>query len=181
MKKRKLLAYFLVALMIVTSLNGTIHAQNQRASEKVELQNPRTDAEGNTIWDCVYFGNYWQNYANEKEPIKWRVLSVNGNDALLISDRIIEKGAFNETNTDCTWGNSTIRSWLNGYSSENNVDAKDYQDNNFLDEAFSEEEQEAILLSTVVNESNEEYGVIGEADTEDKVYLLSLEENARTE
>ena len=28
------------------------------------LANPRKDASGNTIWDCVWFGNYWQNDTN---------------------------------------------------------------------------------------------------------------------
>lgn len=43
------------------------------------LSNPRNENETVT-WDCVYFGNYWQNNINEngtadkndeKEPIKW--------------------------------------------------------------------------------------------------------------
>lgn len=43
------------------------------------VSNP-TISNGVTTWDCVYFGNYWQNDTNgdgtadqqdDKEPIKW--------------------------------------------------------------------------------------------------------------
>ena len=50
-----------------------------------ELKNPIIDKTGFTTWDCIYFGNYWQedtngdgkaNQSDAKTPIKWRVLSV---------------------------------------------------------------------------------------------------------
>ena len=68
-----------------------------------ELKNPTTDENGVTIWDCVYFGNYPQSDTNKdntvdekdnKEPIRWRVLSVEGNDAFLMADRNLDLQKF---------------------------------------------------------------------------------------
>ncbi len=69
-----------------------------------------------------------------------------------------------------------MRSWLNGYGAESNRDGKDYSGNNFLNNAFSVEEQSAIKTTNVVNHDNPEYGTEGGNDTTDKVYLLSLDE-----
>lgn len=69
------------------------------------LSNPRVKQDGTVTWDCVYFGNYWQNDTNsdgvadqndDKEPIKWRVLSINGNDAFLLSDKALDEKPYNE-------------------------------------------------------------------------------------
>lgn len=55
------------------------------------VKNPRIDSKGVTAWDCIYFGHYWKNDTNgdgiadqrdEKEPVKWRVLSVNNDEAM---------------------------------------------------------------------------------------------------
>lgn len=56
-------------------------------------------------WDTITFGNYWQEDTNddgetntddEKKPIRWRVLSVEGNDAFLMADQAIESRPFDE-------------------------------------------------------------------------------------
>ena len=75
------------------------------------VSNP-TISNGVTTWDCVYFGNYWQNDTNgdgtadqqdDKEPIKWRVLSVDGSDAFLMADQCLDTQPYNEENEDVTW------------------------------------------------------------------------------
>ncbi|MGI6012857.1 MAG: DUF6273 domain-containing protein [Oscillospiraceae bacterium] len=60
-----------------------------------------------------------------------------------------------------TWGTGTIRSWLN---------------NTFLNQAFTSEEQEKILPTTVVNAENAEYQIIGSNDTIDQIFLLNMDE-----
>lgn len=130
------------------------------------LSNPRNDS-GTVTWDCVYFGSYWKNDTNgdgtadkndEKEPIKWRVLSADGDDAFLLADTNLDVQRYNDTPAAVTWETCTMRSWLNGYGAESNLCGIDYSDNNFLDNAFTESEQAAIK------------------DTTDKVYLLSISE-----
>ena len=158
-------------------------------SGKKELKNP-TMENGITTWDCIWFGNYWQEDTNgdgkadkkdDKTPIKWRVLSVEGDDVFLLADKNLDCQRYNDTNTDVTWETCTMRSWLNGYGTEMNKDGKDYRDNNFLNNAFSADEQSAIKTTNVVNNDNPDYGTEGGNDTSDKVYLLSIDEVKKTE
>ena len=148
------------------------------------LQNPRTD-NGVTTWDCIYFGNYWQEDNNgdgnadkndDKTPIKWRVLSVDGDDAFLLADKNLDCQTYNSQNWQINWGNCTMRSWLNGYRAEENKVGMDYSGNGFLDNAFTESECQAIKDTDVVNSDNPTYGTAGGDNTSDKVYLLSLDE-----
>lgn len=143
-------------------------------------------------WDCITFGSYYQSAytpkqapaspveGNEytdsdetvmiyqggayykKEPIKWRVLSVDGDDAFLVADQNLDTQPYHADNCDSmTWENSSIRKWLNG---------------EFFSSAFTDEEQRAILQTTVSTEKNPQYATEGGADTSDKVYLLSADE-----
>ena len=65
----------------------------------------------------------------EKEPIEWRVLSVNGEEALLLADKGMDCKHYNEKSEDVTWETCTLRTWLN---------------NEFYNEVFNETEQKAI-------------------------------------
>lgn len=138
------------------------------------LHNPvvKTDV---LAWDTITFGNYWQEDTNddgetntndEKKPIRWRVLSVEGDDAFLMADQAIESRPFNEEGSAVTWEKCSLRKWLN---------------EDFIKEAFTEEEQAAIMETTVVNKDNEEYNTEAGADTQDKIYLLSIDEAADTQ
>lgn len=138
------------------------------------LHNPvvKTDV---LAWDTIAFGNYWQEDTNddgetntndEKKPIRWRVLSVEGDDAFLMADQAIESRPFDEEGSAVTWEKCSLRKWLN---------------EDFIKEAFTEEEQAAIMETTVVNKDNEEYNTEAGADTQDKIYLLSIDEAADTQ
>lgn len=146
--------------------------------ESGTLRNPIIGSNGEVIWDCVYFGNYPQSDSTgkTKEPIKWRVLSVNGNDAFLVSDQYLDAKPYNTTCTSTTWETCTIRSWLNGYDSSNNTNGVDYSADNFIECAFSETEQNAILTTTLENADNPTYGTEGGNNTNDKVFLLSYDD-----
>ncbi len=152
--------------------------------EKIKLKNP-TIENGVTTWDCIYFGNYWQEDTNkdgkadkndEKTPIKWRVLSVDGDDVFLMADKSLDCQKYNETDSDVTWETCTMRSWLNGYGAKANLQGKDYSGDGFLNNAFTETEQKAIKSAYVVNNDNPECGTYGGNNTSDRVYLLSIEE-----
>ena len=149
------------------------------------LNNPTTNSSGVTTWDCIYFGNYWQGDTigdsrtdknDAKRPVKWRVLSVNGDDVFLLADRNLECLEYNGTDTGVTWETCTVRSWLNGYGEEQNKEEKDYRQNSFINHAFTPEERSAIRTTNVVNKDNPEYGTEGGNDTADQVYLLSINE-----
>lgn len=170
--------------MALTKLGDSDNIDDKEPIQK-GLSNPRIDADGVTTWDCVWFGNYWQEDKNEdgetdqndaKTPIKWRVLSVDGDDVFLLADKNLDCQRYNNTYTDVTWETCTIRSWLNGYGASSNICEEDYTSDNFLDNAFSLREQAAIKNTVVVNADNPEYGTEGGNDTVDKVYLLSIDE-----
>ena len=152
--------------------DGTVNAAGRT------LKAPSKNSDGVVTWDCVYFGNYPQSDATgkKKEPIKWRVLSVDGNDAFLMADQNLDIKNYNNTNVDVTWENCTLRSWLNGYGKGSNVCRTDYSSDNFLDSAFTASEQSAIKTVTVVNTDNAYYGTEGGKNTQDKIFLLSHDE-----
>lgn len=173
-RKTKRLLAGLLALVMVLSLCEITLEQSTPAKAAVSLQNPTTNENGVTTWDCICFGKYWQNYTNgdgkadqndQKEPIKWRVLSVNGNDAFLLADKNLDAKPYNKERTSVTWATCTLRTWLNG---------------TFLNTAFTSAEQAAIRNTIVVNEDNPYYGTEGGANTTDKVYLLSIAEACNT-
>ncbi len=178
----------LALLLILALLAGILPMGNNAPVSEAAgygVGAPRTDSAGTVTWDCVWFGNYWQEDTNEdgtadkddaKQPIKWRVLSVDGDDAFLVADQNLDVQKYNDTYTDVTWETCTMRSWLNGYGTASNQEGKDYTDNNFMDNAFTPGEQAAIKTTTVVNEDSPDYGTKGGNDTQDKVYLLSIGE-----
>lgn len=157
-----------------------------RISESYGLSAPSTGSDGTETWDCVWFGRYWQGDTNgdgkadkndEKQPIKWRVLSVDGDDAFLLADQNLDMGKYNEAyKKEMAWEFCTMRSWLNGLGPSSNLEGKDYQDNSFLEDAFTGWEQPAIRTTKVVNEGNPETEAEGGSDTNDKIYLLSIAE-----
>ncbi len=144
---------------------------NEVYSSNGTLQNPKFNDDGSCYYhDLIFFGNYWHNDTNgdgiadeldKKEPIAWRVLSINGNDAFLLCNEILNFKSYNDEDISCTWETCTLRTWLN---------------NEFYDTAFSENEKKAIKKSYVKNDNNPIYGTNGGNDTYDYIYLLSLSE-----
>lgn len=175
-KKSRIIATMMTFAMTVTGVLPLLLAESKTAkASDYGINNPVTDSEGVTTWDCVYFGNYYQSSANVKEPIKWRVLSVEGDDAFLLADQVLDRQQYHTSRTDnVTWSTSLVRSWLNGYSSNSNLSGIDYANDNFIDAAFSQSEQKAIYTTRVVNDDNPSYEIDGGPDTWDKIYLLSI-------
>lgn len=131
-----------------------------------EMEETSTDEEAlltAKVGESVVFGAYEQDgdTANEAEAIEWRVLEVKDGKALLLSRYGLEAMPYNATEEAMTWENCTLRKWLNG---------------EFYETAFSEEEKANIVLTKLENKDNEEYGIEGGNDTEDKVFLLSVDE-----
>jgi len=102
--------------------------------------------------DVIHFGNY-----------EWRVLDVDGDKALIITEYVIEKRAFhNENNVTekTTWEHSDIRKYLNGR----------------FYEKFSTVDQARITETKLHNFDNPWYGNRCLSDTLDHIFLLSYEE-----
>lgn len=99
--------------------------------------------------DNIKFGQY-----------EWMVLDVKNSAALIITREIVELRAYHNKAGDVTWADCELRSYLNG----------EFYDN------FSKEDKANILLTSVVNESNPWFDTIGGNDTEDRIFLLSIDE-----
>ena len=175
--RKGLFTAILTAAMVVT-LPAAMPVKDMSRVQAATLNNPRIGSDDVVTWDCVWFGRYPQSDAKgqKKDPVKWRVLFVEGNDAFLIADQNLDVQNYNETKVSVTWEKSTIRSWLNGYGGSSNVCNKDYTGNNFINRAFTETEKNAILTANLVNANNQKYGTKGGNNTQDKVFLLSFDE-----
>ena len=116
------------------------------------------------VGDYIKFGRYELYLNNLKSPIEWEVLSKENGKLLLISRFVLDVREYNETNEDVTWEKCSLRKWLNDI---------------FLKSAFTKEEQSFLVASSLENENHPVYGTIGGNSTEDKVFLLSLNELIR--
>lgn len=69
-----------------------------------------------TTWDNIKFRSYYHDAGFESEPIKWRVLLENGDDAFLLADKIIDRKYYNDYNEKWAyviWETCTLREWFN--------------------------------------------------------------------
>lgn len=101
------------------------------------------------------------------------VLEVSNGQALLLADKVLDNQKYNKNYVNVTWETSSIRSWLNGQGALFNQPGIDYTRNNFINTAFSENEQKNILVTNVINDNNIDNGTAGGNDTFDRIFLLA--------
>ena len=99
--------------------------------------------------DKILFGNY-----------EWRVLEVQNNTALIITEYIIQQRAYHNAYKDITWADCSLRKYLNS---------------EFYDR-FTAAEKSRIIPVLNKNPDNQWYGTKGGRDTQDSIFLLSIEE-----
>ena len=90
----------------------------------------------------------------------WRVLDIQAQAALLLTEEIIGQQPYHDRPGDVTWAESSLRDYLNG----------DFY------RAFAEENRARILAVTNENPGNPWYGAQGGGDSRDCIFLLSIEE-----
>ncbi|MCQ2372705.1 MAG: DUF6273 domain-containing protein [Phascolarctobacterium sp.] len=108
--------------------SGTV---NQSSSPKVfpyVTTRPKLNLK---IGDCLEFGSYYRTTGkNWKQIIRWLVLAIEGNKALIISVDGLDAKPLNDSIYYKGWSSCQLRNWLNG---------------EFKREAFSEQERERII------------------------------------
>ena len=128
-----------------------------------------SNEEGQYNWNGSYKTYHYFKY----EPIKWRVLNRNGNDALLLADVALDDQKYNTDYAKVTWETSSMRSWLNGYGASVNQPKTDYSRKNFINSAFTSTQRNAIKTTSVVNDNSNIYGTESKNNIADKVFLLA--------
>lgn len=101
------------------------------------------------IGSLISFGDY-----------NWRVLDMQNNAALVITEEIIDQRSYHEDYKDITWADCSLRKYLNG----------EFYDN------FNTTDKSRIIPVLNKNLDNQWYGSKGGEDTRDSIFLLSLEE-----
>ena len=99
--------------------------------------------------DKISFGSY-----------EWRILEVQKNTALIITEYIREQRGYHNAYKDIPWADCSLRKYLN---------------NEFYDR-FSAAEKSRIIPVLNKNPDNQWYGTKGGRDTQDSIFLLSIEE-----
>ena len=141
--------------------NPRFAAAATAAEREAKLQTYRN------VGGYVTFGMYPQTSdGNDYMPIEWIVLDYDAksNRVLLISRYGLDAKPYHEERKDITWEKCTLRAWLNS---------------TFYNNAFSANEQSAILLTNVNNSKGQGYSnwrTSGGNNTQDKIFLLSYVE-----
>ncbi len=116
-----------------------------------------------SVGDIIEFGVYEQdnNLDNGKETLQWIVLDAQADKKLIITKYAVDTRQYDSRDMYLTWADCQLRNWLN---------------DGFMDEAFSQEHQNAIEPTYLETSSNYYYGTYGGNNTTDNVFLLSIGE-----
>lgn len=160
--KRKLLYVFGIICTCIFMLSGCANQSASQTSKgsttplSTTTPSVNSNAFPNTnIGDIINFGSY------NNEAISWRVLDKQYGKMLLISDKALFQKGYNDEKIYITWEDCTLRAYLNG---------------EFYDSCFNSAEQMKIATTHVINSKNPNYGTSGGSDTDDKIFLLSIDE-----
>lgn len=115
------------------------------------------------VGDIYTFGSYEQdnNKSNGKESIQWLVIDKTKDGILLVSNQVLDCQKYNSSFSSVTWESCTLRKWLNS---------------TFLQVAFSSGERELIGTTKVPADKNPIYSTNPGNNTEDQIFLLSINE-----
>lgn len=134
--------------------NG-IDAITSNTQSTSDIGKPDIRKDGNK--EYITFGSY-RGYA-----LTWDILDYSSDKkrALVLCRNVVENIPYNEESEEITWENCTLRKWLN---------------EDFYKNAFTDSERARIVLSKITNPDNDVYVTEGGNDTEDRLFLLSLQE-----
>lgn len=140
MKKFTFFAVLLAALMLTACFAS--------AEESTGIQ----------VGDYITFGVYEQdnNLENGKEPLEWRVLQIEGDEMLVITEYGLDCVPYSTAGGYARWRTATLRTWLSS---------------DFYNAAFTDDEKQAIITKEITNWR--------EKPTTDPVILLDTDQAKR--
>ncbi|MCL2063078.1 MAG: DUF6273 domain-containing protein [Candidatus Cloacimonetes bacterium] len=129
-----------------TVIQESFSVQSHTVSHSVNLS-----TSDDRIGNIIQFGDH-----------EWRILDIQGDRALVVSENILERRGYHTSSTDITYADCSLRAYLNGefYNSS----------------AFSNADRERIVQVINVNENNQWFGTNSGANTQDRIFLLSIAE-----
>ena len=154
--------------ILAFSALGSYQDSHDRAGRIYDEHN-REMINSASVGDTVFFGSYEQDSdkTNGQEIIEWLVLAKEGDRILVVSKYALDCQLYDTSYSSyihVTWEICSLRKWLNG---------------EFLNAAFSVEEQAMIPTMTVSADKNPSYSTSPGKSTEDQVFLLSIPEANR--
>ena len=141
-----------------------VTSKKDTQAKKTEPQYSSVDISKIKAGSVLSFGHYPQTSGGkDNTPIEWRVLALDGHNALLLSAKVLDCQKYHSKAVKTSWEKCALRKWLNG---------------TFLKKAFTAQEQKAILTTEVDNSYYTGYnnktkkwdGVTNK--TKDKIFLL---------
>lgn len=153
---------FIALLIVVTMMLAACDFDDITTPEiSIEETTAETTVDGPVRdGDYIYFGNYYE-HTGHPGFIKWKILKEEDGKLLIISTDVLDHQPYNSEKANVTWETCSLRAWLN---------------DDFINVAFSASEQKYIITTTISNPDNPDYGTEGGNDTEDKIFLLSIDE-----
>lgn len=160
---KKTLAFILCLLTIIGFTTGCGNNTTKDEAESTAESTAELTAADIEVGGYIKFGSYEQdnNTSNGKETIEWLVLEKKDGKALVISKYALDFQPYHTSDADVTWETCSLRKWLN---------------DDFLNVAFSNEEQARIPTVTVSADKHPSYDTDPGNKTQDKVFLLGYNE-----
>lgn len=177
--KKSLISCFLTCALLLTLFSGCggsgsgsgSGSDGRPTGKRVEanVSEVKKALENAKVFDRIELGSWEQdgNAGNGAEAITWSVIFQGVGKALVLSDKVLEYGAFatppegtESRYYKCLYADSSLRKYLNG---------------DFFTNAFTDAEQALILQSDVRTAYSEDY-VPKETISSDRVFLLSVNE-----
>lgn len=118
------------------------------------------------VGETFTLGTYEQdgNTSNGAEEVEWILLAKEGDKALVISKYALDCIPYNSDFESSSWETCTLRTWLN---------------DDFYNTTFSKAEKRAIAITTVSADANPKFGTDPGKDTQDPMFLLSVNETEK--
>jgi len=114
--------------------------------------------------EIITFGAYPQTIdGTDAAPIRWRVLQNSGSELFLLSEFILDCKRYHGKSADITWYDCVDTTW-------HDCDLRRWLNDDFYSTAFDAREREFIKTAHCTDNGE------GTPDTEDKVFLLSVNE-----
>lgn len=152
-----------------SQINSSSYSSPSSSSDTINIHNTALIKGEINVGDWIVFGN---------NSMQWKVIDIQDNKALIIycqqysfndsggkAPAIIAEyndsvNTFRDYNKKVTWETSTLRKVLKEFYEKN----------------FTQPEKELILTTYIVNKDNPYSGTDGGNDTEDKLFILDMEE-----